>query len=360
MSALTVDIRRSLGSFALDVTFAAQQETLVLFGHSGSGKSVTLAAISGLLRPDDGRITIGERVVYDAATGINVAPQRRRVGYVVQQLALFPHLTAAQNIEYGLTALDRTARRLRTRELLALLSLEGFEQRLPRELSGGQQQRVALARALARPVDALLLDEPFSALDEQLRGDLRAELVRLRAALGVPIVFVTHDLREAHLLADRIAVLDAGRVLQCDAREEVFRRPRSRRVAELTGVRNVFAGEVIGVDRVRVAGLPLQLAVPPGSARSVDVAIRAERCNLRRLDPEAPLPANCFVAVVTADLAFGNAHTLRLAPERAGPEVEVEVASRPYEVLGIAGRQRWVVELPAADLHAMPTDDAAR
>jgi molybdate transport system ATP-binding protein len=355
---IEVAIRRRLGSFQLDVAFECGHETLVLFGHSGSGKSVTLGAISGLLRPDSGRITIGGRVVFDRAAGIDLPPQRRGVGYVVQQLALFPHLTAAQNIAYGLAGLDRAARQRRVAELVALLSLGGLERRRPHELSGGQQQRVALARALARPVDALLLDEPFSALDEQLRGDLRSELLRLRAELGVPIVFVTHDLGEAHLLADRIAVLDAGRVLQSDAREEVFRRPRSRRVAELTGVRNVFAGEAVGERRVRVAGLELEAAVPAGARGRVDVMIRAERCNLRRLDPDAALPPNCFVATVTADLAFGNAHTLRLAPEGAGPEVEVEVASRPYEVLGVAGRRRWVVELPEPDLHVMPAADA--
>lgn len=350
---IAVDIQKRLGGFALDVAFEAGQETVVLFGHSGSGKSVSLAAIAGLLRPDAGRIEVAGRVVFDAASGVNLPPQRRNVGYVVQQLALFPHLTAAENVAYGLTQASKAARRARVAELFALLSLEGLEDRLPRQLSGGQQQRVALARALARPVDALLLDEPFSALDEALRGDLRAELLRLRRELEVPVVFVTHDLREAHLLADRIAVIDGGRVLQFAPREEVFRHPRVRRVAELTGVRNLFEGCVDG-GRVVVRGLPLAASVPAGAGPEVDVAIRAERCNLRRYDPEGELPANCFVAQVVTDLAFGNTHTLHLEPESVGPAVEVEVASRPYEVLGVASRGRWVVELPAPDLHIMP------
>ncbi|MGE0227343.1 MAG: sulfate/molybdate ABC transporter ATP-binding protein [Dehalococcoidia bacterium] len=350
---LSVGITKRLGDFMLDVAFEAGQETVVLFGHSGSGKSVSLAAVAGLLRPDAGRIEIGGRVVFDSATGVNLPPQRRNVGYVVQQLALFPHLTAAENVAYSLTRASAADRRARVAELFALLSLEGLENRLPRQLSGGQQQRVALARALARPVDALLLDEPFSALDDALRSDLRAELLRLRSELEVPVVFVTHDLREAHLLADRIAVIDDGRVLQFAPREEVFRHPRVRRVAELTGVRNLFRG-CVDQGRVIVDGLALAAELPHGARAEVDVAIRAERCNLRRYDPEGALPENCFVATVVTDLAFGNTHTLHLAPESVGPVVEVEVASRPYEVLGVASRGRWVVELPAVDLHIMP------
>ncbi len=349
---IRVDIQKRLGTFMLETAFEAGHETVVLFGHSGSGKSVSLAAIAGLLRPDAGRIEVGGRPVFDSALGIDLLPQQRNVGYVVQQLALFPHLTAAENIGYGLVGSSKGARRRRVADLVSLLSLGGLEERLPRQLSGGQQQRVALARALARPVDALLLDEPFSALDEALRGDLRAELLRLRSELAVPVIFVTHDLREAYLLGDRIAVIDGGRVLQFAPREEVFQRPRSRRVAELTGVRNLFDG-CVDHGRVLVAGLALRAEVTASAGPDVDVAIRAERCNLRRYDPEGELPENCFVARVVADLPFGNTHTLHLAPETVGPAVEVEVASRPYEVLGVAHRDRWVVELPAPDLHVM-------
>ena len=349
---ITVDFRKRLGGFQLDVTFEVDRETVVLFGHSGSGKSVTLAAIAGFLRPDTGSIAIGGRTVFDSASGLDVPPRHRNLGYVVQALALFPHLTAAENIGYGLVGSSRVERDRRVEELSTLLSLEGLGARLPHQLSGGQQQRVALARALARPVDALLLDEPFSALDEALRGDLRAELLRLRRELEMPIVFVTHDLREAHLLADRIAVFDDGRVLQFASRDEVFRRPASRRVAELTGVRNIFAGEVAGDGRVVVAGLPLSTGWDDARGQ-VDVAIRAEHCNLRRLDPDGDLPENCFVADIVADLAFGNTHTLRLRPAGRGPAVEIELASRPYQVLDVARRSRWVVELPAADLHVM-------
>ena len=349
---LRAEIAATVGEFDLAVEVEAADELVVLYGRSGSGKSLTLRAIAGLLRPRGGRIEIGGRSVFDAATGIDMPPQERRVGYVIQELALFPHLNVRRNVLIGLER-DPGAP-ARYEQLTALLSIEGFDERRPHQLSGGQQQRVALARALVRPSDVLLLDEPFSALDEALRSDLRAELLRLRSELQLSIVFVTHDLREAHLLADRIAVLDDGRVLQFGDRDEVFRRPTSRRVAELMGIANLFEGEIRG-DRVVVAGLPLSASLPAAAATpTVDVAIRAERCILRRVDPDGELPENCFVASVTGDLAFGNTHTLQLEPEGVGPSIAVEVASRPYEVLGIASQARWVVELPASDLHVMP------
>ena len=203
------DFAASVGDFRLEVAFEAENELVVLYGRSGSGKSVTLRALAGLVRPESGRIEIGGRAVFDAAAGLELPPQQRRVGYVIQELALFPHLSMRQNVLIGLEH-DREAP-ARYEALRALLSIEGLDERRPHELSGGQQQRVALARALVRPSDVLLLDEPFSALDEALRSDLRSELLRLRREIELPIVFVTHDLREAHLLADRIAVIDEGR-----------------------------------------------------------------------------------------------------------------------------------------------------
>ncbi len=350
---ITVDIQKRLGAFQLDVQFEADRETVVLFGRSGSGKSRSLAAIAGLMRPDSGTIAIGDRTVFDSWRGINVPPQQRSLGYLFQQVGLFPHMTVDQNIAYPLAGWDRTARDRRVEELKRLLRIEDLGRRYPDQISGGQQQRVALARALARPVEALLLDEPFSALDEALRADLRAELIRLRGELDVPIVCVTHDLREAHLLADRIAVVEDGHVFQFASRMEVFQHPASRRVAELTGVANIFAARGIGGTRVEIGGLPFEVptAVPAGI--DVDVALRAERCLLRRIDPTEALPANCFLAEITSELAFGSSYTLRLAPAGPGPSVEVDIASHPYDVLGIATRKQWVVELPAADLHVM-------
>ena len=349
-----------LGDFQFEAAFEVRNEIVVLFGHSGAGKSLTLQMTAGLITPERGRIAIGGEIVFDADRGINLSPQRRTTGYVVQDLALFPHMTVAQNVAFGIAGRKVETTRQVT-ELMTTLGLEGYADRLPRSLSGGQQQRVALARALGRGANLLLLDEPFSALDESLRTNLRRELLRLRADMGLSIVFVTHDLREAHLLADRIAVFDEGRLLQFESRDTVFRHPASRRVAELTGVANILGGIVVaeGAGHVRVRAGPLELVCAqarpqfvPG--RAVDVAFRAERVVLRRgVAAETP-GENVFAAEIVEEFAYGSGHTLRM--RLVGTEIllEAELAARPYEVLGGAARRLWTVELPPADLHVMP------
>ena len=347
---LRASFRGRAGNFAYDVSLEAEHELLVLYGHSGAGKTIALRTIAGLATPVSGTIEIGGRTVFDRASGLDLPPQQRRTGYVVQEVALFPHLSVQRNVLIGVE--DSGEAKARWSQLRDSLHLDGLDDRRPHELSGGQQQRVALARALVRPTEVLLLDEPFSALDDALRSDLRAELKRLQRDFGVPIVFVTHDLREAHLLADSVAVIDDGRVLQRAPRDDVFRRPNARRVAELTGVRNLFAATA-SECRATVDGLELRL--PEGSASgAIDLGIRSERCNLRRFDPDEPPPENCFVGEIVEELAFGNTHTLRFEPDGVGPKIEVEVAARPYEVLGVAERKRWVIELPPEDLLVMP------
>jgi molybdate transport system ATP-binding protein len=348
-----------LGAFEYDATFEADGEVVVLFGHSGAGKSLTLQAAAGLLTPDAGHIEIAGRTVFDSASRVNVPPQARNAGYVVQELALFPHMTVLENVAFGVRG-AKQERHAAARSLLDRLGLEGYERRMPASLSGGQRQRVALARALAREVPLLLLDEPFSALDESLRRTLRAELLRLRAEFGLTVVFVTHDLREAHLLADRLAVFDQGRILQFDRREDVFRHPTSRRVAELTGVSNVMAARVLarvdGALQVDVDGLQLRVEDPawrPAPGELVELALRAERVNLRRGAPEEHGATNIVEAEVVEEHAYGAGHTLRFRPLGAGPEVEVDLPSRPYEVLGVGERRRWILELPPEDLHVM-------
>lgn len=355
---LTFDAQLRLGRFEYNAAFEADQEIVVLFGHSGAGKSVTLQAIAGLVTPHAGRIEVAGRVVFDSAARVNLPAQQRGVGYVVQELALFPHMTVADNVAFGLEGAKRD-RHAQIRPLLSRLGLDGFEERMPGTLSGGQRQRVALGRALARDVPLLLLDEPFSALDESLRRLLRAELLRLRAELGLTVVFVTHDLREAHLLADRLAVFDGGRILQFDRRDEVFRHPRSRRIAELVGVANVLGGRVIGHRpdgvTVEVDGVALLATTDqrPAVGSEVDLAIRAERVNLRRGTVADTDGVNLLEAEIVEEHAYGATHTLWLEPAGAGPRIEVEVPSRPYEVLGVAGKRSWLLELPPDDLHVM-------
>ena len=342
-----------------------QREVIVLFGHSGSGKSLTLRAIAGLLRPDAGRIVIGGAPVLDTARGIDVPPQRRGVGMVVQSYALFPHLTVRENIAFGLHGLPRREQRRRVDELLGLLDLGQLAERRPATISGGQAQRVALARALAPRPRLLLLDEPFSALDSAIRVNLRRELARLKRELELTIVFVTHDLREAYNLADQIAVFDGGRVLQVGARDEVFSRPASARVAQLTEVRNIWPGRVVAadaagitVDTGRFAVRAMGRAWPAGA--EVHVGIRPERVIVLRPGRVAADEARdtILTAAIVDEVAHGAAYTLyfRLpgdAPPR-GYDIEVDLPAHPYEVLGVGQCRTWALALPRDAVHVMP------
>ncbi len=245
-SAFGLSVRlRQRTPIPLDVSLDVEPgEVLALVGPSGSGKSTTLRAIAGFYGVGEGSIVCGDEVWFDSARGGNRAARDRRVGLVFQSYALFPHLTALQNVMEALGDRPKRLRDAEARAHLARVRLEGLEDRRPSELSGGQQQRVAVARALARRPLALLLDEPFSAVDRMTRYRLQRELAELRRDLSMPVVLVTHDLEEAARLADRIAVMHRGRVLQSGGVGEVMSRPASPEVARLVGIRNIFAGVV--------------------------------------------------------------------------------------------------------------------
>ncbi len=250
---LNVGIHQRFGGFQLAIEFRVPLGLLVLFGASGAGKSLTLRALAGSLHLKGGHVALDGQALFDSALGLDLPPQERRVGYVPQHYALFPHLTVAENVRFGLRGSpgrpqrlpwgkERARQRARVSELLMALELQGFEKRYPPSLSGGQLQRVALARALAAEPRLLLLDEPFNALDAAVRERLREALKQFQRKFAVPIVLVTHDHEEAQQLADTIVVLQHGRVVQVGSPQEVFLAPRSAEVAELVGQRNFFAG----------------------------------------------------------------------------------------------------------------------
>ncbi len=221
---IAVDVQRTLGSFHLNVAFAAPAGITALFGPSGSGKTLTLRCVAGLLRPDRGRVVLGERVLYDGAVGVDLATRERRIGYVFQHYALFPHLSAAANIAYGLHDHSPTDRSVRVKELLEMVGLAGFADRRPHELSGGQQQRVALARALAPGPDLVLLDEPFAAIDSFVRDHLRGQLRAIHARTQVPMILVTHDVADVRRLADTVVLYGHGVVLEVGDTADVLAR----------------------------------------------------------------------------------------------------------------------------------------
>lgn len=264
--ALTVRIKKRYGDFNLDVDFsAADGETLALLGASGCGKSATLRCLAGIDRPDWGHIELDGRVLFDSRKSINLPPQRRQVGYLFQQYALFPHMTVEQNIAVCLKRLERSARRKRTAELIARLRLEGTEKLLPRQISGGQQQRTALARILAAEPRAILLDEPLAALDSYLKWQLEAELRDVLDAFGGPVVWVSHDRGEVYRTCRRICVLGGGKSSPVTGLRELMADPGTVAAARISGCRNfvsVQPGPEAGTVSVPDWGLVLPAAAP--------------------------------------------------------------------------------------------------
>lgn len=247
---LVVDIRKNYGKFQLDVSFETGSGHVTgLLGASGCGKSVTLKCIAGIETPDEGRIILDGRVLFDREKGINLSPQRRHVGYLFQNYALFPNMTVKQNITVGVR--DRKAREETAERLIQAFGLAGNEHKYPRQLSGGQQQRTALARILAYEPRVLLLDEPFSAMDTYLREGLRLELAKVLSSYEGASVMVTHDRDEAYQLCDYLLLLDNGRVLTAGRTRDIFQNPGTCQAARLTGCKNISRIERLGAHQVR-------------------------------------------------------------------------------------------------------------
>ncbi len=286
-----------------DVTLAIREgEFFSLLGPSGCGKTTTLRMIAGFEQPTSGEIAIAGQVV-----GMT-PPFQRPVNTVFQSYALFPHMTVAQNVAFGLEMkhAPRVDIRKRVTDALTMVRLPGMEKRYPKQLSGGQQQRVALARALVNRPQVLLLDEPLGALDLKLRKEMQLELKTLQREVGITFVYVTHDQEEALTMSDRIAVMNAGKALQVGAPAEIYERPNSRFVADFIGETNFIPGLVTSRDgaittvdcgKFRViAQTDPQAAQTPGPGASVVVAVRPEKIRLHLQPP--PNAANCFDAQI--------------------------------------------------------------
>jgi len=348
----------------------APGELLALVGPSGSGKTTVLRCIAGLHRPRLGRVDCGGATWFDASQGMCMPPQRRRVGMVFQSYSLLPHLSAQDNVALALWRQPPGKRREQAREWLLRVHLQGLEERRPAQLSGGQQQRVALARALARAPDVLLLDEPFSAVDQVTRRKLQEELARLRRELAIPIVLVTHDLDEARLLADRMVLLHRGTSLQNGPPEEVLTQPANAAIARLVGLGNLFEGVVAAPDAGGLAGLEwlgrrLEVARNPGFAPGDKVSwvIPPEGILLHRRDrPSRGEAENPVAGSVVDCVVLGPYTQIVLLPEGGGDRLPLtfsvpsHVAQRNGVVPGAAAR----VTLLARAIHLMPGEGSGR
>jgi molybdate transport system ATP-binding protein len=364
---LEVTLQKRLPGFTLDVAFTMARELAVLFGPSGAGKSLTLQAIAGIVAPDAGCILLDGQPLYDSSKRHHLPPQQRRVGYVPQHYALFPHLTVAENIAFGLERVSQRVRTQRVTELLELFHMQGFERRLPRQLSGGQQQRVALARALAVQPRLLLLDEPFAALDGVLRETLRQELLQVYTRWRITVLLVTHDLADVFALGQRVLVYDRGQIIQQGTRDEVFFRPNSRRVAEFVHTRNIAPAVVEHVDAetlwVRwqkytiattpqplVPGTPVYLCIRPTQV----LIVRPERLTSRRRE-------NLLCGDIVQETMHAETYTLflRLEHSSAAYDLEVTVPSYVYHRLGLDTDKRLIVELGRQAIHVIPRQSDA-
>lgn len=323
------------------------RESVVLLGKSGCGKTSTMRCIAGLERPSAGRITIGDTVVFDAEAGIDLPPHRRNVGMVFQSYAVWPHMTVFQNVAYSLKLqnLPRAEIRERVMDTLELVGLEDFAERGASLLSGGQMQRVALARSLVMRPSVLLLDEPLSNLDARLRDRLRIELREIQLRLGLTTVYVTHDQQEAFALADHIALMQDGAIVQMDEPVAMYTEPASASIAHFLGVANVREATPAADGAYRVGDSALTIipgSPAPEGAVDLRVCVRSEDFHLSSVGEPGPNRWQGKVRVVSF-----QGSSVRYAVELV-PEVEVDVvaplAARRFAV----GDTVWVSVDPAA------------
>ncbi len=291
---IQVRVRKRFGTFTLDVDLTATTGVTVLFGPSGAGKTLTLNALAGFVRPDRGRIEIAGTILYDGDSGLCLPPRRRGCGYVFQHYALFPHQTLRQNLEFAIEHLPRLERHRRVNDLLDRFQLTPFAERRPAQVSGGQRQRCSIARALIGSPRVLLLDEPARGLDAPLRADLYRVIRQVRAEFGTPVVLVTHDLEECFAIGEQMVVLQEGQIVQTGTPANVLNHPGTAAVARLLGQHGLTPGEILlldpqhGTSRLRIDGHTIDGRYYPGHLKGdqVTVCVRADQVVVHRTAPK--------------------------------------------------------------------------
>lgn len=356
---LEINLEKNLERFTLHAQLTAGRGALGILGASGSGKSMTLRLIAGVATPDRGRIVLNGRVLFDSSTGKNLSCAQRKIGIVFQDYALFPHMTVAENVGFGLSALPHAERQRQVLQHLERMHIAELAQRTPSQISGGQRQRVAIARCMAINPDALLLDEPFAALDPHLRRQTEEQLRETLAEYAGAVLFVTHDMEEAFRFCSDLLVLDAGRVIASGPKHELFERPRTVVAARLTGCKNIVAARRSAIDRIAVdswqcellTSSPIPDALSHVGVRSHQIAISADKENTagQALPAENTFP--CWL-MGTSEAPHEMTLYLRLhtpAQSDKSAHIQVDLAKEVWQ--GLKDRpQPWHVKLTSSRL----------
>jgi molybdate transport system ATP-binding protein len=352
---LRVDIRKRFAyvqspGFELQTAVDFPAGFTVIFGPSGAGKSTLLDCIAGLVQPDEGTIRCGDEIFFDGDRGISLAPQARRVGYVFQSLALFPHLTVEGNVQFGIALQNESTKREQVAGMLQAFHIERLAKRKPRELSGGEQQRVALARSLVTQPRVLLLDEPLTGLDAGLRQGILQDLRAWNAAHRVPVLYVTHNREELDAIGERVVTLVEGHVRESGLPQAVLDAPRTAALAQAVGFENLLSGRVVeqktedGVMRVALDGSHCELEVPSGSREvgdEVRLAIRAGDILLAREAPKGLSARNILPGIVES---VETRRTVVVVRVNAGKIFQVHVTPGAARALELGtGMPVWLV-----------------
>lgn len=299
---LIVDIRKKLQDFNLEVNFKCNNSILGVLGESGSGKTMTLRCIAGLIKPDEGRIVLNGRILFDSEAKINIPIKDRKIGFLFQNYALFPHMNVEKNIGYALSKFSAPERNRIIDEMLHMMQIENLRKRYPHEISGGQQQRVALARALAVNPEALLLDEPFSALDNHLRNILVKQMSNTLSKYNGVTLFVTHNMEEAYALCENILIISNGRNSGEGNKKDMFKNPPSLACARLTGCTNISEVKLLSSGIIKALHWNLELKLPEEACRNIThVGIRAHHISLAENEEENTFP--CY-PIFTSETPF--------------------------------------------------------
>jgi molybdate transport system permease protein len=356
---LEIQIAKKLPDFTLDVSFATDNTPLSILGPSGAGKTMLLRCIAGLEHPDQGRIVLNGRQLFGADRKIAIPARERRVGMLFQHYALFPHRTVAENVAFGIAGLPREEQANRATALMERVHISDLSKRYPRELSGGEQQRAALARALATEPEALLLDEPLSALDTHLRSQMEAQLQETFAAYQRPVLVVTHNIEEAYRLGDRLLVLSRGCIAALGAKEQIFRHPPTLEVAQLTGCKNFSRAKAISQTAIEALDWGCRLNVAqPIAGTPAHVGIRAHHIDFVEAANGSSVGDNVFPCwlVRLSETPFRTTLFLRLH-QPGGNSTEYNLQAEVFKEKWERFRDRpfpWHVRLSPDSLFLLP------